>query len=372
MYTSKKGEIDKFFLYTTMVLVGFGVLAFISAAFGIYAKSQEKFFSILFSQLVLGLGLGLLVAYFTSKVNYKFWRKHSLVFFIISIVACLLVFVPGIGVLYNGARRWISIGPISFQPAEFLKIAVILYLSAWLSFVRNKPKNFWWSLVPLVAILGVAGIILGFQPDTKSFILIVAASLVMIFVSGVSFKYIGIAVALMAATLALMVLFRPYVADRIKTYVDPSSDPLGSSWQIDNSMIAIGSGGFFGRGYGQSIQKFTYLPEPHGDSIFAVIGEEMGFLGTTFLVLLYAAFGLRGFKIAMMAPDTYSRFLVVGIIGLLLSQSFLNILSMTGLFPLTGVPLVFVSHGGTSLLFSFFAVGIVMNVSRYTKITSLV
>lgn len=167
----------------------------------------------------------------------------------------------------------------------------------------------------------------------------------------------------------MLAFVRPYVMERIKTFINPSSDPRGSSYQLQQSLIAIGSGGAFGRGLGQSVQKFNYLPEPQGDSIFAVIGEEFGFLGTTLLLTLYVFFAIRGFKIALRAPDTFSRYLVVGLVTLLTAQSFLNIASLVGLFPLTGVPLVFISHGGTALMVALGAVGIILNVSRYTKKT---
>jgi cell division protein FtsW len=169
--------------------------------------------------------------------------------------------------------------------------------------------------------------------------------------------------------ITVLAFVRPYVMERIKTFINPSSDPRGSSYQLQQSLIAIGSGGAFGRGLGQSVQKFNYLPEPQGDSIFAVIGEEFGFLGTTLLLTLYVFFAIRGFKIALRAPDTFSRYLVVGLVTLLTAQSFLNIASLVGLFPLTGVPLVFISHGGTALMVALGAVGIILNVSRYTKKT---
>lgn len=155
--------------------------------------------------------------------------------------------------------------------------------------------------------------------------------------------------------------------DRIKTYLNPASDPRGSSYQLQQSLIAIGSGGVFGRGLGQSVQKFSYLPEPQGDSVFAVIGEEFGFFGSMILVILYVFLGVRGYKIALLAPDAFGRYLVVGITTLLIAQSFLNIASLVGLFPLTGVPLVFISHGGTSLCIALCAVGMILNVSRYEK-----
>jgi hypothetical protein len=218
-----------------------------------------------------------------------------------------------------------------------------------------------------IFMLGIVAVILLKQPDTKSLILITSAACAMLFVSGVSWKKIALIVGIGTIGIVALAFIRPYVMERIQTFINPSSDPRGSSYQLQQSLIAIGSGGMFGRGLGQSVQKFSYLPEPQGDSVFAVIGEEWGFMGSAILVVLYVFLAVRGFKIAMLAQDNFGRFLVVGLTTLLVAQSFLNIASLVGLFPLTGVPLVFISHGGTSLAIALIAVGIILNVSRYQK-----
>jgi len=223
--------------------------------------------------------------------------------------------------------------------------------------------------LPLIIMLAIIAVILFKQPDTKSFILIAVTGISMLFISGVPMKYIlgiGIGSALVVGSL---VIFTPYLQERVKTFIDPSQDPRGSSYQIQQSLIALGSGGITGRGFGQSIQKFSYLPEPQGDSIFAVLGEELGFVGAFITILLYSLFALRGFRIANNSPDLFSRLLVSGIVILIISQSFMNIASITGVFPLTGVPLVFMSHGGTSLMIYLIAVGIVLNISRFQQKT---
>ncbi len=364
------GGVDKFFLTIVFLLSGFGAIIFVSAAFGILAGSKSTFSSILVSQLVFGLGLGSILCYFVSRVNYKKWRSLSLVLFVLGIIACLLVFIPGLGAEYNGARRWLSLGPLSFQPAELLKIVSVIYVAAWLSYAKKQGHKFSHSVLPLLIVLSLSATVLLFQPDTKSFILITLSTMSMFLISGVDWKYIISIGAMCVVLLGMVLVFRPYTLDRVQTFLDPSHDEQGSGYQLKQSLIAIGSGGVFGRGLGQSVQKFTYLPEPHGDSIFAVLGEEFGFFGTTTIVLLYLFFGLRGLKIAKASPDMFGRLLVVGIVVLFVGQSFLNIFSMIGLFPLTGVPLVFISHGGTALLFSFTAVGIILNVSRYSKLSN--
>lgn len=360
----KKQKVDNIFLGIVIALLIIGLFSFVSASFGILAKNQAKFASVLFSQAIgLITGVGLLFA--CSKIPYKFWRNHSFYLFIASIIVTLFVFIPGLGQEHGGARRWINIAGISFQPVEFLKISFIFYFAAWLSWVKSRAKEIKFSILPLVVMLLIVALILLQQPDTKSIILLLIASLSMLIVSGVPWKYIFAAVGVGILVLGVFALTRPYLVERIKTFVDPTHDLQGSSFQLQQSLVAIGSGGVFGRGLGQSVQKFTYLPEPQGDSIFAVIGEEFGIIGTFLIVILYIAFTLRGLKIAYRSPDSFSRLLVVGLVILLLAQSFMNMASIVGLFPLTGVPLVFISHGGTSLMFSLAIVGIILNISKY-------
>ena len=191
----------------------------------------------------------------------------------------------------------------------------------------------------------------------------------MIYIAGVPLKHILSIGAGISVVLVVLVVFTPYLQERVKTFIDPSQDAKGSSYQIQQSMIAIGSGGMLGRGFGQSIQKFSYLPEPQGDSIFAVVGEELGFVGALATIVLYCLFALRGLRIANNSPDLFSRLLVAGIVIMITAQSFMNIASIVGVIPLTGVPLVFMSHGGTSLMIYLVAVGIVLNVSKFQKLT---
>lgn len=193
------------------------------------------------------------------------------------------------------------------------------------------------------------------------------AGIGMYFLTGVKWKYILGIIGIGLVVLVGLVSIKPYLLDRVRTFIDPSRDPSGASYQLQQSLIAIGSGGVFGRGYGQSVQKFSYLPEPQGDSVFAVIGEEFGFLGSVLVIILYVALALRGLRIANRMPDQFGRLLVSGIIIILTAQSFLNIASIIGVFPLTGVPLVFISHGGTSLMITLVGIGIVLNASRYQK-----
>lgn len=358
-----KGKIDNIFLGIVIALLVFGLFSFVSASFGVLAKNEAKFAGVIFSQTV-GLLAGLALMYVCSRIPYKFWRNYAFYFFAASLIITLLVFVPGLGQKHGGATRWIDIAGMSFQPVEFLKISFIFYFAGWLSWVKSKAKELKYGVLPLFVILSIITAILIKQPDHKSIILIVIASGAMLVASGVPWKYILGVAGISLLIFFVMVMTKPYLKDRVMTFINPAHDVKDTSYQLNQSLIAIGSGEIFGRGLGKSIQKFTYLPEPQGDSIFAVIGEEFGFVGACLLIILYLAFALRGMKIAFNAPDSFSRLLVVGLVILLLAQSFMNIASSIGAFPLTGVPLVFVSHGGTSLMFSLAVVGIILNISR--------
>ena len=362
------GQFDRYFLGIVLVIVTMGLFAFVSASLGVLARSEAKFYGVLFNQIAFGFIGGLFALWLGMKIPYLFWRKHAFYIFLITLILTVLVFVPSLGFSHGGARRWISLGPVSFQPAEILKIGFVIYFASWLAWTRKRTEDFKYKIVPLVVLLGIVAAILLRQPDTKSLVLMVAATTAMLFVSGVSWKKVVTIISVGVVGIVVLALVRPYVMDRVKTFINPASDPRGSSYQLQQSLIAIGSGGIFGRGLGQSVQKFSYLPEPQGDSIFAVIGEEVGFVGSTLLVVLYVFLGIRGYKIASRAPDAFGQYLVVGLITLLMAQSFLNMLSLVGLFPLTGVPLVFISHGGTSLAIALAAAGIVLNVSRYSKV----
>lgn len=362
----KSKKVDKFFLIVLALLILIGVATFVSASLGLLARDKEIFYSVLFSQLVLGLGLGTIGMYLCTKINYKFWRNYSFLIFLGSILLTAAVFLPSLGWSHGGATRWIDLGFVRFQPVEFLKFGFIIYFAAWLSWVKNKVEDFRFGILPFGIMIGIIAFILFKQPDTKSFILITITGLSMLFISGVPIKYIlGVGFSLILL-LSALVYFKPYLRERVETFVNPSQDALGSSYQVQQSFIAFGSGGIFGRGFGQSVQKFNYLPEPQGDSIFAVLGEELGLIGTVSVVILYLLFLLRGFKIANKAPDYFSGLLVFGIVILITAQSFMHIASTTGVFPLTGVPLVFMSQGGTSLMIYLIAVGIVLNVSKYS------
>lgn len=364
----KEKRVDRLFLTIVLLLTGVGVVSFISASLGVLAKSETKFYSVLVSQLVVGLVGGGIALLAGMKIHYTFWRKYSFYFLLGAMVLTLLVFVPGVGFTHGGATRWIDLKFVSFQPAEFLKVAFVIYFASWLSWAKQRVDTVRYGLLPFFGLLGVIAVILLKQPDTKSLMLMFAAGASMYFITGVNLKKIVVAGSVAVVIFIGLALSTPYLRDRLNTFLHPNNDPRGSSYQLQQALIAVGSGGVSGRGLGQSVQKFNYLPEPQGDSIFAVISEEFGFVGAAFVVLLYVAFAFRGLRIAGRAPDSFGRLLGTGIVILLTAQSFLNIASIIGLFPLTGVPLVFMSHGGTALMVALGAVGIVLNISKFKKI----
>lgn len=363
---AKRRPFDRFIFASVAALVLGGFLIFMSASLGLLARNGAQFSDVAVSQFSLGLVGGMIALIIVSLIPYRLYKKYALYLYILAILATLLVFVPGIGLEFNGARRWLDLGITTFQPVELLKIGYVLYLSAWLSGRRGKtlhrPLE---GVVPFGIITGIVAIILLLQPDTGSFLVIAAAGFAMFLAAGATAKDIAILALVGILALGGLVFMRPYLLDRITTFVNPETDPLGSSYQIQQSLIAVGSGQFFGRGFGQSVQKFNYLPEPTSDSIFAVYAEEFGFLGSIILIFAFLLFALRGLWVAARAPDVFGGLVAVGIVILIVAQSFLNIGSMLAIVPLTGLPLIFISHGGSALLLSLASVGILLNISRH-------
>lgn len=365
---SSSKPIDKILFVTVAILLFLGLIIFFSASLGLLARNGAKFGSVLSSQIGLGLIIGGIWATIVSKIDYKFWGKKSFWVLLLAIILTLAVFIPGIGFEHGGAKRWIILaGYWTFQPAEFLKIAYIIYLAAWIASVKEKVSGFKHGCLPFVLITAIPALILLAQPDTGTILLISFSGLIMYFVSGGSFKHIFLILILGAIMGLGLIATRPYLMERIKTFINPTSDSLGSGYQIQQSLIAIGSGGITGKGFGQSVQKFNYLPEPIGDSIFAVTAEEFGFLGATLLVILFSIFAIRGIQLSYMVKDTFGGLLMLGLAIMIAAQSFFNMGAMLGIFPLSGLPLIFISHGGTALFFSLFAIGIMLNISRHIK-----
>lgn len=363
----KRGGVDKVFLILTIILVVAGFFIFYSASLGLLAGGTTKFMAVTFNQIVFGILGGTVVATITSLIPYTFWRKWGFLMFGGSILLMILVFVPGIGVFHGGARRWIGIGGMTMQPAEFYKIGFVLYTSAWFASVKQKASTFKFGTLPLIVLIILSAGLILMQPDTETFLVVAAAGVAIYLAAGGTWKPLFIIGAIGIVGLVVLVIQRPYLQQRISTFIDPSKDPTGSGYQIQQSLIAIGSGGLTGRGFGQSTQKFAFLPEPIGDSIFAVASEEFGFVGSVSIIILYILFAFQALRIATRVPDPFGSYVIVGIVVLIILQSFMNMAAMLAIIPLSGTPLLFISHGGTALFFTMASAGIIMNISKYQK-----
>ncbi len=363
-------NVDKIFFWLTVTLVTVGFFVFLSASFSAFGN-MDKFKGILFNQLVLGLLGGIVLLLITLRIPIELYKKYALWIYVLGLLLLVLVFVPHIGIAHGGAKRWISVFGFSLQPVEFAKYATVIYVAAWLSFAKQKIHSFTQGLIPFCIILGAVGLLLLAQPDTDSFLIILISCLVMYFVSGAKFRDLAIMFGIGIVAAGGLIAMRPYLLSRIQVFLDPSRDALGSSYQVQQQLIAVGSGKITGRGFGQSIQKFKYLPEPLGDSIFSVVGEEFGFVGSVIIIIIYLLFFLRGMMISMRTKDSFGRLLVLGIVCLIVFQSYLNIASSIAVFPLGGLPLIFMSHGGTALAFALASIGIVLSISRNQSIPSV-
>lgn len=368
MMSSKETGIDKFFLWIVITLVTIGFVIFISASMGILAKDSLQFSSIVSKQIFFGIIFGSIACFIFSKIDYKIYNKFSSIIFIGSIVLTSLVFIPGLGTDLNTfARRWVSIFGFTFQPVAILNIGLIIYWASWLAFVKEKVSTFKYGFLPLIVLILITGGLLLKQPDTDSFIIICATAVTMFVVAGGKKRYVAILGVFGIICLIALAFTRPYIMSRITTYMNPADNSQTSGYQIQQSLIAVGSGQIFGRGLGQSIQKYKFLPESISDTIFAVLAEEGGFVSCVIVIIIFLLFTFRGFKIALKSPDIFGGLLVIGIVILTVLQSFINIASVLGIIPFSGLPLAFFSQGGTAMFMVLVQIGIVLNVSKFTK-----
>ena len=365
--STKIGKINRSFLFWTITLVVIGFFIFSSASLGVLARDEVKFANVAFKQIFYGLFLGSIACLLIARTDYHIWKKYSFFLFLGAFILTLLVFIPEVGIKHGGALRWIDLGFISFQPAEFLKIAFITYFATWLSGLKNKVTTFSWGLLPFIIFAILLGALLLAQPDTDTYAVIIFAALGMFLTSGAKWQHILAVLIGGVLVLSVLALTRPYIKDRILVMIHPSKNNQTTGYQLNQSLIAVGSGQLWGRGFGQSIQKFHYLPEPIGDSVFAVAAEEFGFVGAFAILFIFVMFSLTGLKISSGAKDDFGRLLSLGIVILIVSQALINIGGMIGVLPLTGIPLPFVSHGGTALFITLVEVGIIMNISRSAK-----
>jgi len=369
----KSSTPDFIFLGFLVVLVIFGLVVLTSASSDLAKAETGDSMYYLIHQMTNGLAVGLVGFLIGFFVYYRFWERISIPLLVFGIILLFLVFTPLVDIQKGGAR-WIDFQVFKFQPGEFIKLAFLIYLSAWVGKNQERSKSFISGFIPFSLLVGAVMVLLILQPATSTAALVFFSSLIIYFVAGAKPKFfIGM---ILIGVISLGVLIFAIKSDtggdnyrlkRVTTFLHPESDPLGTGWHINQALNAIGSGGVFGVGFGKSTSKLHFLPEPIGDSIFAVIAEELGFVGASGFLLFFLAFLWRGFRIATRAPDNFAKYMVVGFMSILGLQTFVNIGAISGVIPLTGVPLPFVSYGGTALAVFLTMSGIIANVSKYKR-----
>ena len=306
--------------------------------------------------------LGLFVVAIFSFIDYKKLYFLSFISLILTIILLVIVLIPGVGSKVGGARRWIDLGFFSVQPTELAKFSVIIYLSSWFS---KKEKN---RFLPFISLICFLVFLIILQPDMGTAIIIFSISLIIYYFSGARFMDFVYILGGSVVGIYFLIKLSPYRFNRLLAFLNPAVDPLGISYHINQIFISLSSGGFFGRGFGASRQKYLFLPEAHTDSIYAIIGEEYGFIGGLILIVLYFVFVYKIYHLIRLAPDRLARLILIGIFAFFNLQFIINLSGMTGLFPLVGVPIPFLSYGGSNLLISFALIGIMLNIERRVKV----
>lgn len=359
---------DRLLFGTVVGLTLFGLMMVASAGV-VYGNVRFEDPYHFFKRQLFGVLLGFITLFVLQRIDYHVYRKWSFLMFCGSIVLLILVLVPGLGVEAYGARRWIDMGPLTLQPVEAVKLTIILYVSAWCASKGEKRiADFQEGFLPFLVIIGSVGFLVMKQPDMGTTGMITLIATTIFFLAGARLSHVLSLFMSGIVMLIILVKAAPYRLQRITAFLNPDLDPQGTGYQIKQALIAIGSGGFFGVGLGHSRQKSLYLPEPVGDSIFAIIAEEIGFVGVIVVIGIFLFLGWRVFRVAYYAPDLFGRLVASGIGVWLIGQAFMNIAAVTALMPLTGIPLTFISFGGTSIVFSLAAVGILLNISRHSTV----
>ncbi len=365
-HTNPTKKVDRILFFLTLGLTILGLVAIADASAPLALSSFGNSFYFVRQQAISAV-IGFIGLIVVSNIHYSVWKKLAPIIFAISVASLFIVLLPGVGSKLLGARRWIVIGGFNFQPSEFVKISLALFF-AWL-YERKAP--YWWYLGTLGLLVGLIMV----QPDLGTTIVVTTIGIVQLFLAGIPILYMAAVLGGGGLLGTLLILISSYRRERLFTFMNSIFDPIGktsdqastAAYHIRQILIAVGSGGMFGVGLGQSRQKYLFLPETATDSIFAILAEEIGFVGSFFLLALYAYFILRIIKIAHKAPDEFCTLFVVGVAAWVAGQMFFNIGSNVALVPLTGIPLPLISYGGTSLIAMLCAIGIVLNISKHSK-----
>lgn len=361
-----KRKLDITLLITILITSIYGIIMIYSAS-SIWAeyKFNDKFHYVIMQTIFFIVGVILMII--VSKVPYKYYLEKSNLILLVCFILLILVLIPGIGTVRNGSRSWFGIGGLGIQPSEFMKLALIIFTSKYIYNNPKSMKSITKGAFPVLFITMLCFGLIMLQPDFGTGTILVMTIVAMLFISGVNFSFfIKMGLLGMIGVVAL-ILAAPYRVNRIVAFLNPWSDPLGTGFQTIQSLYAIGPGGLFGLGFGNSIQKHFYLPEPQTDFIFSIISEELGILGIVSVAVLFLIIILRCVKTSVKAPCVFSKFLSFGIVFQLAFQTLLNLAVVVGLIPVTGVTLPFFSYGGSSLLITLISMGIVLNISRYEK-----
>lgn len=362
MFT-KEQKMDRLLLVAVLLVAGIGVLMVYSstALMDLEGADEGAQFRYLWKHL-FALMISLMAMVFAYRTKISFIRKNGFVLLVVGLLLLLLVFVPGIGVKINGARRWIRLQPTTFQPSEFVKFAMVVYLAKYLVDTEGRREELLTFLKPVCIMVVLQGVIL-LQPDFGAAVMLGLITIAMLFAGGTPVRYI-MSLGLFLLPGIIYLIHEPYRYKRVVAFLDPWKDPLESGFQLVQSFIALGSGGLLGLGIGESRQKLSFLPEINTDFIFSLLGEELGLVGALVVLALFLFIFLRGMRIVRTAADPYSRYLSLGFVLMITFQVLINIMVVTGMVPTKGLPLPFVSYGGSSLLMNFVAVGILLRISR--------
>lgn len=359
-------KISIILLISVVIISLFGVLMIYSSS---YIWAEYKFndpYKFLKSQLIF-LILGYIIMFIVSKINYQKYQKYSNIIFGICFILIVLVLIPGIGTVRNGSRSWFGVGGFGIQPSEFTKLGLIIFTSKYLKNNNKELRDIKKGVLPILIVLMLVFGLIMLQPDFGTGVVIVISIVALLFVSGVKMNFF-IKIGLLGLIgVVVLIIIAPYRMERIVSFLNPWSDPLGSGFQIIQSMYAIGPGGLLGLGFGNSIQKHFYLPEPQTDFIFSIISEEFGFMGILIVSSLFITIIYQGIKISIKCEDAFGKYLAFGITFSLAFQTLLNLMVVVGLIPVTGVTLPFLSYGGSSLLITLLSMGILLNISKSTR-----
>jgi len=360
-----KAVADKKLIVTIIGLLIFGLIMLFSASSVVgYVKGGSSLYFL--KHQLFGLAVGLPLLIILARIDYHRFKPLALYALVACFFLLILVFIPGLSANYGKASNWINVFGFSFQPSEFVKILFLIYLAAWLEVKADKVNSLRESIGPLLIIVAIISFLMLKQPDLGTLSIILGSSFIVYFVAGIKWRYIMVVFAIVAVGLLALVSIKSNKMERIECFKNPEANASGECYQLNQSLIAIGSGGFWGRGLGESRQKFMYLPEVWSDSIFAIIAEEVGFIFSLALIAAYLFLAYRGIIIASRAPDLFGRYLAVGISAWVVVQAILNIGGAINFIPMTGVPLPFVSSGGSALMALLAAMGILINISRQT------